>query len=96
LLSGSIALGAGAVITNYNQLMVASSITSFNISRLTTSTGTREGTILDFDSSGNVIPSAGTYNTVSKIDTELSSLQSSVTPNTSDITTWRNGLYHFR
>jgi len=41
---------------------------------------------------GNVIPSAGTYNTVSnKIDTELSSLQSSVTTNTSDITTLLSG-----
>jgi len=40
---------------------------------------------------GNIIPSAGTYNMVSKIDTELSSLQSSVTTNTSDITTLLSG-----
>jgi len=62
-----------------------------NISSLTPSTGRGEGTILDFDSSGNRIPSAGTYNMVSKIDTELSSLQSSVTTNTSDITTLLSG-----
>jgi len=67
--------------------MVASNVTSFNISGLTPSTGSREGTILEFDSSDNIIPSAGTYNTVSKIDTELSSLQS----NTSDITTLLSG-----
>jgi len=47
--------------------------------------------MLEFDSSGNIISSAGTYNTVSKIDTELSSLQSSVTTNTSDITTLLSG-----
>jgi len=29
---------------------------------------------LEFDSSGNIIPSAGTYNTVSKIDTDISTL----------------------
>jgi len=39
--------------------------------------GTGTGTILEYDSSGNIIPSAGTYNMVSKIDTELS-LESSV------------------
>jgi len=71
--------------------MVASNVTSFNISGLTPSTGSGEGTILEFDSSGNIIPSAGTYNTVSKIDTKLSSLQSSVTTNTSDITTLISG-----
>jgi len=60
---GSIALGSGVVISNNNQLMVASIITSFNISGPTTSTGTGEGTILEFDSAGNIIPSAGTYNT---------------------------------
>jgi len=74
-LSGSIALGAGVVISNYNQLMVASNVTSFNISGLTSSTGSREGTILEFDSEGNISPSAGTYNSVSKIDTAVSRLQ---------------------
>jgi len=48
--------------------MVASNVTTFNISGLTASTGTGEGTILEFDSSGYIIPSAGTYNTVSSID----------------------------
>jgi len=63
-INGSIALGEGAIISSYNQFMVASNITSFNISGLTVSTGSGEGTILEFDSSGNVIPSAGTYNSV--------------------------------
>jgi len=71
--------------------MVGSNITSFNISGLAASTGTGEGTILEFDSSGNIIPSVGTYNMVSKIDTKLSSLQSSVTTNTSDINTLLSG-----
>jgi len=87
LISDFIALGAGAVISNYNQLKVASNVTTFNISGLTPSTGSGEGTILEFDSSGNITPSAGTCNAISKIDTEPSSLQSSVTTNTSDITT---------
>jgi len=73
---GSIALGAGATINKENQLMVASNVTSFNISGLTASTGTGEGTILDFDSSGYIIPSAGTLNSVSKIDSAVSTLQS--------------------
>jgi len=59
-ISGSIALGEGAVINGYNQLMVASNVTSFNISGLTPSPGSREGTILEFESSGNIIPSAWT------------------------------------
>jgi len=60
LIGDPIALGAGVVISNYNQLMVASNVTSFNISGLTSSTGSREGTISEFESSGNIIPSAGT------------------------------------
>jgi len=90
-ISGSIALGTRAEINNYNQLMVASTITSFNISGLTPSTGSGEGTILEFDSLGNIIPSAGTYNTVSKIDAELSSLESIVSSNTSSINTLLSG-----
>jgi len=86
-ISGSIALGANVVTDINNQFRVVPNITSFNISGLTASTGTETGTILEFDSSGNIIPSMGTYNAVSKIDTELSSLQSSVSTNTSDITT---------
>jgi len=91
LFTRSIALGAGVEITNSDQFVVASNVTSFIIPGLTASTGTGEGTILDFDSSGNIIPSAGTYNTVSKIDTELSSLQSSINTNTSDINTLLSG-----
>jgi len=87
-ISGSIALGANAVTNNNNQFMVVPNITSFIISGLTASTGTGIGTILEFDSSGNIIPSMGTYNTVSKIDTEL---QNSVSTNTSDITTLLSG-----
>jgi len=48
-ISESIALGEG-VVTDSNQLMVASNVNSFNISGLTPSTGSREGTILEFDS----------------------------------------------
>jgi len=66
-----IALGSNAIINTNNQLMVAPTITSFNISGLTASTGTGEGTILEFDSSGNIIPSEGTYNRVSKIDNAI-------------------------
>jgi len=66
-----IALGSNAIINTNNQLMVAPTITSFNISGLTASTGTGEGTILEFDSSGNIIPSEGTYNSVSKIDNAI-------------------------
>jgi len=65
---GSIALGEGATINKENQLMVASNVTTFNMSGLTASTGSGEGTILEFDSAGNILPSAGTYNTVASID----------------------------
>jgi len=75
LISGSIALGSNAIINNYNQLMVAPTITSFNISGLTTSMGTGEGTIREYDSAGNIIPSTGTYNTGSKIDSTLSAVK---------------------
>jgi len=75
LFSGSIGLGSGVVINNNDQFVVASNVTSFIIPGLTASTGTREGTILEFDSSGNIIPSAGTYNMVSKIDTIISTIQ---------------------
>jgi len=91
LISGFIALGTCVVINNYNQLMVASTIPSFNSSGLTPSTGSGEGTIWEFDSLGNIIPSAGTYNMVSKIDAELSSLESIVSSNTSSINTLLSG-----
>jgi len=45
--------------------MVAPNVTQFNIPGLTALTGTGMGTILEFDSAGNVLPTAGTYNTVS-------------------------------
>jgi len=76
LFSGSIGLGSGVVINNSDQFVVTSNVTSFNMPGLTASTGTREGTILEFDSSGNIIPSVGTLNSVSKIDTAVSTLQS--------------------
>jgi len=87
LFTGSITLGAGTIVTNSDQFIVASNTNSFIIPGLTQSTGSGEGIILEYNSSGNIIPSAGTYNMVSKIDTELSSLQSSVNTNTSDINT---------
>jgi len=70
----SIALGAGAVISNYNQLMVASNVTAFNIAGLAALTGTGTGTILEFDLGGNVIPTAGTYKTVASIDTAIAAV----------------------
>jgi len=39
---GSIALDAGAKVTGYNQFMVASNVTQFNIPGLAPSTGTRQ------------------------------------------------------
>jgi len=91
-ISGSIALGTGVVINNNNQLMVASTITSFNISGLTPSTGSGEGTIFEFDSAGNVIPtSTGDFDSVSKISSAITTWETSVTTNTSDITTLLSG-----
>jgi len=72
--NGSIALGAGATITNYDQLMVASNITAFNMAGLATSTGTGAGTILEFDLAGNELPTAGTYKTVLAIDTVIAAI----------------------
>jgi len=71
--------------------MVAPNVENFNIPGLTASTGSGEGPIIEFDSSGNIIPSAGTYDMVSQIDTEISSLLISETTNTSDITTLLSG-----
>jgi len=72
--SGSIALGTSATITNYNKLMVASNITAFNIPGLIALAGTGLGTILEFDSAGNVLPTAGTYKTVLAIDTAIATI----------------------
>jgi len=72
--NGSIALGTGAVITGYNQLMVANNVTAFNMTGLAASTGTSAGTILEFDSEGNILPTAGTYKTISAIETAFASI----------------------
>jgi len=77
--NGSIALGSGAIITNYNQLMVAPNVTAFNMAGLTASTGTGAGTILEFDSDGNILPTAGTYKTVASVDTEATSMRPRLT-----------------
>jgi len=71
---GSIALGTNAKVTGYNQLMVAPNITQFNIPGLTPLTVTSLGTILEFDSAGNILPMAGTYKTVLAIDTVIGSI----------------------
>jgi len=68
---GSVALGAGATINSYNQLMVASNVTQFNIPGLVTSTGTGAGTI---NSAGKILPMAGTYKTISAIDTAIATI----------------------
>jgi len=65
--NGSIALGAGATITGYNQLMVTPNVTQFNMTGLAASTGMGASTILEFDSEGNILPTAGTYKIVSAI-----------------------------
>jgi len=72
--NGSIALGSGAIITGYNQLMVAPNVTAFNMAGLAASTGTGVGTILEFDSASNVLPTAGTYKTVASIDTAIAAV----------------------
>jgi len=41
---------------------------------LTALTGTGTGTILEFDSAGNILPMAGTYKTVAAIDTVIGSI----------------------
>jgi len=67
--NGSIALCAGAV-TN-NQLMVAPNVTAFNMASFAASTGTGTGTILEFDSVGNILR---TYKTVLAIDTAIATI----------------------
>jgi len=83
-MNSSIGLGEGVIVSGYNQFMVALNITSFNISGLAASTGSGEGTILEFDSAGNILPSVGTLNSVSKIDSAVSTLQSYVVSNGSN------------
>jgi len=70
----SIALGVGANITKENQLMVASNVNFFNMAGLLASTGTGKGTILEFDSASNVLPTAGTYKTVASINTAIAAV----------------------
>jgi len=62
------------VITGYNQFMVVTNVTAFNMTSLAASTGTSAGTILEFDSVGNILPTAGTYKTVSAIDTVIAAI----------------------
>jgi len=54
--------------------MVASNITAFNMAGLAALMGTGTGTILEFDSAGNVLPTAGTYKTVASIDTAIAAV----------------------
>jgi len=70
----SIALGSGAIITCYNQLIVALNVTAFNMAGLAALTGTGAGTILEFDLANNVLPTAGTYKTVASIDTAIAAI----------------------
>jgi len=60
--------------TSGYQLYIAPTITSFNISGLAASTGTGAGTILEFDSAGNILPTAGTYKTILAIDTIIAAI----------------------
>jgi len=72
--NGSIALGSGAIVNNYNQLMVAPNVNLFNMAGLAALTGTGVGTILEFDLAGNILPTAGTYKTVASIDTAIAAI----------------------
>jgi len=54
--------------------MVVTNVTAFNMVGLAPSTGTSAGTILEFDSEGNKLPTAGTYNTMASIDTAIASI----------------------
>jgi len=79
-ISGSIALGEGATVSDYNQLMVASNVTSFqcNISGLTPSKDST-GTMIEYSSTGNIIPtSMGDFDSVSKISSAITTLQDEI------------------
>jgi hypothetical protein len=82
---GSIILGSNTSCNTSNQLIVWSTITSVNIPGLASSTGTGTGTIIEYDSSKNIIPFAGTYNSVSKINTAITDLQNSLPSSSSYI-----------
>jgi len=75
---GGIILGNNASCSMSNQLSLGSTITSFNFPGLTSSTGSGEGTILEYDSLKNILPSSGTYNSISKIDTAITAIQNSI------------------
>jgi len=70
----STAILIGTSATN-NQALSCPNTTSFNICGLTPSMGTGTGTILEYNLAGNIIPSASTYNSVSKICTAISTIQ---------------------
>jgi hypothetical protein len=63
----NISLGAGSKVTRYNQLMVATNVTQLGLTALT-------GTILEFDSDGNILPMAGTHKKVAAIDTAIAAI----------------------
>jgi len=58
--------------------MVAINVTQFNMPSLAASTGMGKGTILEFDLAGNILPTVGTYKTVSAIEFVVASI---ITPN---------------
>jgi len=72
--NGSIALGSGAIINNYNQLMVTPNVNLFNMAGLAMSTGTSAGTILEFDMDSNILLMAGIYKTVSAIEIAIAAI----------------------
>jgi len=51
--------------------MVVTNVKAFNLAVFASSTQTGTGTILGFDSVGNILPMAGTYKTVLAIDTAI-------------------------
>ena len=85
--SNTIILGSGTTTSVSNEFNLPQ-IDHLNIPSLTTDS-VRTGTLLQFGSSqtGWVQAAGGTNNTVAKIDSAISSLQSSVATNTSDIAT---------
>jgi len=82
---GSLILGNNASCSTSDQLILSPSITTLNVLGLVSSTGSGEGTILEYDSSKNILPSAGTYNSVSKIDTAITAIQNSIPSSSSYI-----------
>jgi len=54
--------------------MVAPNVAAFNMAGLAALTGTGTGTILEFDSASNVLPTVGTYKIVASIDTVIAAI----------------------